>query len=184
MLLTHIHYDHVGGLDDLRPYCRFGEINVYADDHTADGLMRAIPYCFAEHRYPGVPAIHLNRIKPHVPLTIGDIEVQPFTVMHGNMPILAFRMGRLTYITDMKTIDDSELPLLQETGTLVVNALRYAPSHHSHQTVDEAVSFARRIGARRTLLTHMCHDVGLHWQVNAELPSDIQLAYDGMVLDI
>lgn len=184
VLLTHIHYDHVGGLDDLRPYCSFGEINVYADQHTAKGLMQNIPYCFAENRYPGVPAIHLNTLHPHEVFQIGDIEVLPFTVMHGQMPITAYRFGPLTYITDMKTIDDEDAALLQGTQTLVVNALRYTPLHHSHQNVDDAIALARRVGARRTLLVHACHDIGLHEEVCRQLPADIQLAYDGQVVDV
>ena len=192
VLLTHVHYDHCGGLDDLRPYCSFGEINVYADNNTAKGLMRAIPYCFAEHRYPGVPAIHLNTIEPHQPFTIGDVQVTPFTVMHGSLPITAYRLVQrsaegepqhvLTYITDMKTIADEEMPLLQGTDTLVVNALRFTKQHHSHQTAEEAVSFARRTGARRSFLIHVCHDIGLHRDANSKLPADIQLAYDGQTV--
>lgn len=184
VLLTHVHYDHVGGLDDLRPYCQFGEINVYADRHTAEGLMQYIPYCFAKHRYPGVPAIHLNTLRLHKSFQIGDIQVLPFTVMHGQMPITAYRFGPLAYITDMKTITDEEAVWLKGTETLVVNALRYTPDHHSHQNVDDAIALARRVGARRTLLTHLCHDVGLHEEVCRQLPPDIQLAYDGQVVDI
>lgn len=184
VLLTHVHYDHVGGLDDLRPYCQFGEINVYADQITAEGLMQSIPYCFAEHRYPGVPAIHLNPLHPHEAFQIGDIEVLPFTVMHGKLPITAYRFGPLAYITDLKTISKEEENYLRGTEVLVVNALRYTPDHHSHQNVNDAIALARSVGARRTLLVHLCHDVGLHEEVNRQLPPGIELAYDGQVVDI
>lgn len=183
ILITHAHYDHMGGMDDVRPYCQFGEINVYADPIARKGLLEMLPYCFAENRYPGVPAIQLHEVHKHEPFTIGDISIMPIEVMHGRLPILGYRMGPLTYITDMKTIADGELEYIKGTEVLVVNALRQEP-HHSHQTVAEAVSFARRVGARRTLLIHSSHHIGLHDEVNASLPSDIQLAYDGQVVEV
>ena len=168
ILITHSHYDHVGGMDDIRPYCQFGEINV----------------CFAENRYPGVPAIGLHEIHAHEPLKIGDLDILPIEVMHGKLPILGYRIGKLTYITDMKTIEDSEWPYLEGTELLVVNALRFDKTHHSHQLVDDAIAFARRVGAKRTLLIHVCHDIGLHDEVNRRLPEGIELAYDGQVINL
>ncbi len=179
VLLTHIHYDHVGGLDDLRPFCQFGEVNVYADKITSDGLMQTVPYCFAEHRYPGAPKINLHTITPHQSLHVNELEIMPFTVMHGKLPIMGYRFGDLTYITDMKTISDEDFEYIRGTKTLVVNALRYTPAHHSHQSVDDAVEFSRKVGAEKTWLVHSCHDIGLHAEVNKKLPADIQLAFDG-----
>ena len=183
ILITHAHYDHMGGMDDIRPYCQFGEINVYADPIAREGLLQMLPYCFAENRYPGVPAIQLHEVHKHEPLVIGDLDIMPIEVMHHDLPILGFRIGELTYITDMKTIADEELPYIEGTKVLVVNALR-REFHHSHQTLDEAVLFSRRIGACQTWLIHCSHDIGLHADVNAELPSDIQLAYDGQTIVI
>ena len=182
ILITHSHYDHVGGMDDIRPYCQFGEINVYADPIARQGMLQMLPYCFAEHRYPGVPAIGLHEIHAGEPMRIGDIDIMPVRVMHGQLPILGYRFGPFAYITDMKTIDDDQLPLLQGVDTLVVNALRFDNPHHSHQLVADAVQFARRVGARRTLLTHVCHDIGLHDEVNRRLPEGVELAYDGQRL--
>ena len=194
ILITHAHYDHMGGMDDIRPYCQFGEINVYADPKARRGMLQMLPYCFAEHRYPGVPAIQLHEIHKHEPFQIGDFHIMPIEVMHHDLPILGYvftfaadsshagRPVKLAYITDMKTISDTELPFLEDVDTLIVNALRQKP-HHSHQTLDEAVSFARRVGARQTWLIHSSHDIGLHAEVNASLPSDIQLAFDGQVLE-
>ena len=179
ILITHSHYDHMGGMDDIRPYCQFGAINVYADPIAKKGMLEMLPYCFAENRYPGVPAIGLHEIHPHKPLQIGDMEVMPIQVMHGKLPILGYRIGKLTYITDMKTIDDAELKYIEGTEQLVVNALRFDKPHHSHQLMDDAIAFARRVGAKRTLIIHVCHDVGLHEEVNRILPEGIQLAYDG-----
>lgn len=179
VLLTHIHYDHVGGVDDLRPFCQFGEVNVYADDITAQALMHTVPYCFAENRYPGAPAICLHTLKQHEPLQVNELKVIPFQVFHDRLPITAYRIGPLAYITDMKTIDESEMAYLHDVDTLVVNALRFKPVHHSHQSVDDAVAFAERVGARQTWLIHACHDIGLHEEVNRLLPANVQLAYDG-----
>ena len=179
ILITHSHYDHMGGMDDIRPYCQFGAINVYADTIAKQSMLEMLPYCFAENRYPGVPAIGLHEIFPHQPLQIGDLEVMPIQVMHGKLPILGYRIGNLTYITDMKTIDDGELKYIEGTELLVVNALRFDKPHHSHQLMDDAIDFARKVGVKRTLIIHVCHDVGLHQEVNKILPEGIDLAYDG-----
>lgn len=179
ILITHSHYDHMGGMDDIRPYCQFGAINVYADTIAKQSMLQMLPYCFAENRYPGVPAIGLHEIFPHQPLQIGDLEIMPIQVMHGKLPILGFRIGKLTYITDMKTIDDGELKYLEGTELLVVNALRFDKPHHSHQLMNDAIAFAQKVGAKRTLIIHVCHDVGLHEEVNKSLPEGIDLAYDG-----
>ena len=182
ILVTHSHYDHVGGMDDIRPYCQFGQIDVYADPIARKGMLQMLPYCFAENRYPGVPAIGLHEIHAGQPMRIGDIDILPVEVMHGKLPILGYRFGSFAYITDMKSIADDQADLLLGVDTLLVNALRFDKPHHSHQLVDDAIAFARRIGARRTLLTHMCHDVGLHAEVNKKLPQGVELAYDGQVL--
>ena len=179
ILITHSHYDHVGGMDDVRPYCQFGEINVYADPVARKGMLEMLPYCFAENRYPGVPAIGLHEIHKHEPFCIGDLDIMPIEVMHGKLPILGYRIGKLAYITDMKTIEESEYPYLEGTELLVVNALRFTKPHHSHQLVDDALAFAHRVGAKQTLLIHVCHDIGLHESVNRLLPEGVQLAYDG-----
>ena len=192
ILVTHSHYDHVGGMDDIRPYCQFGEINVYADPLAKKGMLEMLPYCFAEHRYPGVPAIGLHEIQAGQQMTIGDIDILPIRVMHDKLPILGFRFGPIAYITDMKSIEADQLTLLQgqwgpydaPPSTLIVNALRFEKPHHSHQLVADAIAFSQKVGARRTLLTHICHDMGLHDEVNSQrLPQGVELAYDGQVLE-
>lgn len=182
ILVTHSHYDHIGGMDDIRPYCQFGEINVYADKIAKQGMLSMLPYCFAANRYPGVPQIGLHEIEAGKALKIGDIDILPVRVMHGKLPILGYRFGRFAYITDMKTMDDDQAELLEGVEVLCVNALRFEKPHHSHQLVDDALAFAKRVGAKRTLITHVCHDVGLHEDVNKKLPAGAELAFDGQVV--
>ena len=187
ILITHAHYDHMGGMDDIRPYCQFGEMNVYADPKAKEAMLEMLPYCFAEHRYPGVPAIQLHEIHPHEPFTIGEFLITPFQVMHHDLPILGYRIESghktLVYITDMKTIAPDEIPFAEHCDVLVVNALRPLP-HHSHQTLDEAVAFAQHIAASQTWLIHSSHDMPRHADVNMLLPSNIQMAYDGQVIEL
>lgn len=184
VLLTHVHYDHVGGIDDLRPFCAFGEVKIFADELTASRLKQSISYCFGEHKYPGVPKISLNVIKPHEHFNVGGIDIMPVQVMHDKLPILGYRMGDLLYITDMKTVADDEFRYMSGVKTLVVNALRFTKEHHSHLTVEEALEFADRIGADQTFFTHMGHNIGLHEEVNRILPDNVSLAYDGQTVTI
>lgn len=184
VLLTHIHYDHVGGIDDLRALCVFGDINIYADGNTVKGLKTTMPYCFTPHLYPGVPKLNLHTVKPHEPFRVGEIDVMPITVMHDKLPILGYRFGKLAYITDMKTMEEGEFSYLEGVETLVVNALRWEKEHHSHMLIDDAIKFARTVGAKRTYLTHLAHTAGLHAASANRLPVDISFGYDGLVIDV
>ncbi len=184
ILLTHSHYDHVAGIDDVRPFCRFGDVDIYADSKTSDSLRHNIPYCFAKEKYPGVPDLRLHTIEPHEEMTVGDIKVMPIRVMHGKLPILGYRFGRFAYITDMKTIEPQEMSSLAGVEVLAVNALRFEKPHHSHQLVPDAIEFARNVGAKRTLFIHANHDMGLHATIQKRLPDGFEMAYDGLVIDV
>ncbi len=179
VLITHEHYDHVGGLDDLRPFCVFGDMTVYAEHYTAERLRQRIPYCFAEQLYPGVPRIELKELAVLQPFTVGSVEIMPIRVFHAKMPILGYRIGKMAWITDMLELPDVSLEQLKDLDVLVLNALRREP-HISHQTLEQALSTAKRVGARQTYLIHMSHQMGLHSEVSKILPDTISLAYDGL----
>lgn len=190
VLITHEHYDHVGGLDDLRPYSVFGDVNVYAEQFCVDHLIERIPYCFTpkDKRYPGVPAINLLTIQPHVPIILQDednspVSIFPVRVFHGKLPIVGFRIRNFLYITDMKTIPEDEFAYLEGIDTLVVNGLRHE-EHPSHQTIDEAILFSERIGAKQTYIIHMSHHIECHAIEEQKLPENVHLAYDGMSFEV
>lgn len=183
VLVSHEHYDHVGGIDDLRPFCALGSIPLYMEDYVAERIRTRMPYCFLEHKYPGVPNIELHSVRLHETFHVGTFEITPLRVMHASLPIFGYRVGRMAYITDMKTIPDSEIPYLQDLDLLVVNGLRYK-EHISHQTIDDACAFAGKVKARSTYLIHMSHQAGLHAVVDSRLPETIHLAYDELSLTI
>lgn len=183
VLITHEHYDHVGGLDDLRPFCRFSDIPVYADACTYAHLRARMPYCFVERKYPGVPRVWLNEVSAGTAFRICGTEVLPIAVLHGKLPILGYRIGkRLGYVTDMSSMPDESYEQLKGVDVLIMNALRLQP-HLTHQSLSEALVAARRIGARETYFIHMSHHIGLHAEVSRELPPHVHFAYDGMELE-
>lgn len=182
LLVTHSHYDHVGGLDDLRPYCKNGRhFPVWCRADVADDLRHRNPWSFAENPYPGVPTFEIHEIDPGRPFTAAGVEITPLPVMHAALPIVGFRIGPLAYITDCKTMPDTTVELLRGVDTLVLNALRHTP-HMSHLSLPEALALVGRIGPRRTFLTHISHDMGP--VAGVTLPTAVELAADGMHIDL
>lgn len=178
VLITHEHYDHLGGLDDVRP---FGNITVYAEERVNRHIMDAMPYCFREKLYPGVPLIKLVNITEEA-FVINDLTIQPIRVMHAKLPILGFRIGTMAYLTDVKSIADETLEQLRNLDVLILTALRLQP-HIAHLTLGEAVELARKIGAKRTFFTHFSHDLGLHGEVEDQLPENLYLSFDNLEIE-
>lgn len=180
ILYTHEHKDHVAGLDDIRPfnYLLKKNIDIYATERVQQALKREFSYIFSEVHYPGLPQIDMHTISDEV-FKIGKTEIIPLNIMHYKLPILGFRVHDFTYITDAKTISEETIARVKGTKVLVVNALQHE-EHISHFTLQEAVDFAQRIGADMTYLTHISHNLGLHEEVEKELPENIKLAYDGL----
>lgn len=183
VLISHEHYDHIGGLDDLRPFCAYGNVDVYALQRTGSQIRANLPYCFKEHKYPGVPLLNLHDARPHEPFNVNELRITPILVMHARLPILGFRVDDAAYITDMSSIDDAELPYLQNLQLLVVNGLRHE-AHYSHQTIEDACAFAARLNVPQTYIVHMSHHIDLHVVEDAMLPRGIHLAYDGLTVNI
>ena len=183
ILFTHSHKDHIAGLDDVRAFNRQqGAIDLYATNEVHEALKREFYYAFTPKKYPGVPQLKLHEITLSPFLLFGN-EIVPIEVMHYMMPVLGFRIGDFTYITDAKTIGENEIKKIIGTKILVVNALQREP-HISHLTLEEAIDFSIRIGAPQTYFTHISHKLGRHEDVQHELPPGISLAYDGLTITL
>lgn len=182
LLVTHSHYDHVGGIDDLRPYCAGGRhFPTWCRADVADDLRHRNPWSFARNLYPGVPTFAINIIEPGHPFTVADTEILPLEIIHGKLPILGYRIGPLAYITDCSQMPTETLEALRVVDTLVINALRH-DKHPSHLSLSEALDIVARISPRRTFLTHMSHDMGP--EATVHLPEGVAFAHDGLVVDV
>lgn len=183
VVFTHPHKDHLAGLDDVRAYNFFTKrhIDIYADSLTEEAVRRDFYYAFSDTKYPGIPELNLNTISSE-PFVVGDIPVTPVSVWHLKMPVLGFRFGKFTYITDANRIDDKELERIRGSEVLVLNALR-KQKHISHFTLEEAIEVVQELKIPTAYFTHMSHQIGLHAEIEAELPDNIHLAYDGLELD-
>lgn len=182
LLLTHSHYDHTGGIDDLRPYCTFSPLPIYAEPNVIGDIRARLPYCFIEPRYPGIPQLDMRPITPLQPFKVGGLEVLPLRVMHYNLPIVGYRIGSVAYITDCLTMPQETLAQLSGLEVLVVNALRRT-EHISHQTLDDALALIERLSPKKAYLIHMSHDMGLHAEVSRLLPPSVEFAYDGLCVE-
>ena len=184
IIFTHPHKDHVAGLDDVRAYNFFSgkPMEVYANEMKKEVLIREFPYACADTKYPGVTEIKLNT-RVYEPFVVGDIPVLPVMVWHMKMPVMGFRFGKFTYITDANRIEPAEMEKIKGTEVLALNALR-KEKHISHFTLDEAIKVSQEIDAAKTYFTHLSHQMGLHEEINNELPDRVELAYDGLVISL
>ena len=183
IIFTHPHKDHLAGLDDVRAFNYFQQrpMDVYANEMTQESIVREFPYVFAEMKYPGIPDIRLNLIDKE-PFMVGDILVTPILVWHLRMPVLGFRFGKFTYITDANRIDEEEKAKIRGSEQIVLNALRHE-KHISHYTLPEAIELVEELEVPQAWFTHISHQLGLHDMVNKTLPKGMELAYDGLVIE-
>ncbi|MFZ9878537.1 MAG: MBL fold metallo-hydrolase, partial [Chitinophagaceae bacterium] len=182
IVFTHPHKDHLAGLDDIRAFNYFSKkpMDVYADSLTEEALRRDFYYAFSDTRYPGIPELNLHTITEEI-FWVGDIPVQPIQVWHHRMPVLGFRFGSFTYITDANRIDEDQQQKIRGSKVLVLNALR-KQEHLSHFTLEQALEMIDQLKVPIGYLTHISHQLGLHAEVESELPEHIHLAWDGLVL--
>jgi phosphoribosyl 1,2-cyclic phosphate phosphodiesterase len=180
LLFTHAHRDHTSGLDDIRAYNYIHKMDmpVYGSDAVLSQLRVEYAYAFEEIKYPGLPRLTLHEIDES-PFEINGVRIIPLPVFHHKMPVLGFRIGDFSYITDANLIPESTMTLLKGTRILVLNALQREP-HISHFNLPQALDAAKTINAGATYFTHISHKLGLHADVSKELPQTISLAYDGL----
>lgn len=183
VLLTHQHYDHVGGVDDLRPFCAGGDLPIFTNPQTAHDLRTRVDYCFREHRYPGVPKLDLHEMDLR-PFHIDGLKIIPIEVMHGKLPIYGYRIGDFAYVTDAKTIPESEKEKLHDLDVLILNCLRVRQPHFAHLILPEALALVEELKPKRCYLTHACHMLGRHEEISAILPEGVEYAFDGEIIRI
>lgn len=183
VLYTHEHKDHIAGMDDIRAFNFFQkkEMPLYLSEHVEEALRREFAYVFAAEKYPGIPLVELHRIT-EAPFSLLGQRVIPVAVTHYKMPVFGYRFGDFCYVTDAKTIAPEELEKMKGCKVIVLNALR-RESHTSHLTLNEAIAILEYLKPEQAYLTHISHQLGLHAEVEQELPSFIKIAYDGLVIE-
>jgi phosphoribosyl 1,2-cyclic phosphate phosphodiesterase len=184
VVFTHEHKDHIAGLDEVRAFNFMNRIvmPVFATERVQQAVKREFAYIFSGEDYPGIPKIELKTITDEM-FSVGDIKLQPVNVLHYKLPVKGFRIGNFSYITDANYISDEEKNKIRGSEVLVLNALR-RNEHMSHFTFNEAIALAEELKAKKTYFIHMSHQLGSHDEVNLELPNHIELAYDGLVIEV
>jgi phosphoribosyl 1,2-cyclic phosphate phosphodiesterase len=184
ILYTHEHKDHTAGLDDIRSYnyLRQKPMDVYAEPQVIRSLQMEFAYIFAEKKYPGVPQVEIHSIE-NQSFQIDGINIIPIRVMHYRLPVLGFRLGDFTYITDANYISEEEKEKIIGTRFLVINALR-RKKHISHFSLEDALKLIAELSPKRAYITHISHQMGKYEDVQNELPPGVMLAYDGLRIEI
>ncbi len=184
IVFTHEHKDHVAGLDDVRAFNYFTgrHLDVYANEQVQVALKREFHYIFSGDNYPGIPKVNVITIDTD-PFLVSGVKFTPIQVLHYKLPVLGFRVNDFTYITDANYISAEEIEKIKGTKVLVLNALR-REKHISHFTLMEALELVKKINPDKAYLTHISHQMGLHDEVSKELPSNVELAYDGLQLEL
>lgn len=185
VIFTHEHKDHMAGLDDVRAfnYIEDRDMEIYCTAEVEAALRREYHYVFSPDRYPGIPQLKINRIH-NAPFTLPNgLVLEPVEVMHYQLPVFGFRMGEFAYITDAKTVAEKEVQKLKGVKILIVNALRKEP-HLSHFNLDEALDFIEKVNPEKAYLTHISHLFGTHAEIQAMLPANVHVLYDGQVFEV
>ena len=184
LLFTHEHKDHTSGMDDIRAYnfMQHTDMPIYGEERVLKQIQQEFAYIFSGHNYPGIPRVALFPITEE-PFSIDGIPITPIRVMHYKLPVLGFRIRNFTYITDANFISDKEKEKIAGSEVIVLNALRKEP-HISHFSLSEAVALFQELKPQKAYLTHISHLMGLHREVDAELPAFVRLAYDGLKLQL
>ncbi|MEM0940316.1 MAG: MBL fold metallo-hydrolase [Bacteroidota bacterium] len=184
VLFTHAHKDHTAGLDDIRSFnfLQKKDMPVYGEEAVLDQLQKEFSYIFAEKKYPGVPRVRLQPIS-NESFKLNGKTIVPIRVMHYKLPILGFRLGNFTYVTDANSISDEEKEKIKGSKVVVLNALQKT-EHISHYTLNEALELMEELKPEKGYLTHISHRMGLHAEVSKELPKNVQLAWDGLKIEI
>ena len=185
LFFTHEHADHTAGLDDIRPfYFAQGDIPVYGHQRVLNNLARRFDYIFEkENKYPGAPSVSPFEVKENELIQIKNQTIIPINAMHGNLQVFGYRIKDFVYLTDVKTIADSELLKLKNVEVLVINALRFEP-HNTHFNIEEALNFINLVQPKKAYLTHISHIMGFHDEVQKQLPENVFLAYDNLEIEI
>lgn len=184
VLFTHEHKDHIAGFDDIRAFNFISrkKMDVYASERVQEAIRREFAYIFSDFKYPGIPEINLFLLE-NKSTVIHDITVLPIEVMHYKLPVFGFRVNDFTYITDVNAISDTEKEKIKGSKVLVLSALRREP-HISHFNLEQAVEMVKELKPEKAYFTHISHQLGLHEDVQKELPVNIELAYDGLTLEL
>ncbi|MBN2807107.1 MAG: MBL fold metallo-hydrolase [Prolixibacteraceae bacterium] len=184
ILLTHEHYDHIAGLDDIRAFnwVQKCPTDIYAEHRVQKSIRQIFSYVFAGMKYPGIPQMNLFDIENH-PFNIGSTNIVPVRAMHYKLPVLGFRIVNFAYLTDMKTLEKAELEKLHGLDVMVVNALRQE-EHLSHMNLNQALTLISQVKPQQAYLTHISHQMGLHREVSLKLPPHVAFAYDGLQLEL
>jgi len=184
ILITHEHRDHIAGLDDVRSFNFINKkpIDIYAEPRVQEAIRIEYSYSFVDEKYPGVPQFNLLNLNEE-PFKINGIEIIPLRLIHSKLPVFGFRIGDFTYITDANYISEEVKEKIAGTKHLVINALR-KQKHASHFSLSEAIEFINQINPKRAYITHISHQMGLHHDINEELPHHISLAYDGLHFEL